>query len=867
MSDPMTNPDHRQNFFAAGLVLSTVLALGVLSLGYAQTSTNLSQDCINAGITSLTDCETFLRTMIAGTNTNTAATVPGPICGNNVCESSFNETAASCPHDCPACGDNKCETDKGETPALCPSDCKTETNSTTSAGTNTAENTNESAVTNTNVSSVTNANTSVNAIVTLPQACRDKGIANEVDCERFLASLKAAAVAPLDPQCREKGVTDPDACRAYLEWLKNHPAATQTTKEPEAVPAGPVKLPDLCVKAGVGDPTRCQQLVDKRRQQEQAALSLPAECRERGITDTDECRKLTEALAKQAEPPKLASACLAADIQDPKICADFLDKRSRTASAAKTAVPKECSDKGVFSVDECRKLYEGAAAADSAYSPPGGFKVDVPDAFLPTECQDQKLSGLACKDYLEKLYKPATAASLPPTCLDAGIKTRADCQTFVTKRTLPKECQDAGIANADDCAAFFQRQALPADCMAKGATTRQACEALLAAGKPSKSCADADDHATCIPTECAVQGITNRQACEKQMFEKYVRPAPAETAAALPEDCQRAGATDAASCAKIMEVRYFPSQCQAAGITDQEACAKFIEISNLPLLCRDNGATTRDECEKMQRRNFLAPACAKQGILDSAACEAFAAANIKGQVSCPGLSSEECGLKIRNRSLGGILEAQSRIENVRQRLAEFKDKHVEIVIVPEGKQPTAEQARIRDVMPVEPDEDRGFSLVDSESGIGFTADERVVTASPAFLMYDTDGDGMPDDVEQRHGSDPTKKDTNDDGIADGDEFKAMLAGKTKPGLVELAPIEKAVILGKAVGQPILEGALDEALKVEKAVSEALPKTTAAANVKSKAPPLKLSGKGRAGTVLTLYVYSNLPLVATVTVDA
>ena len=316
-----------------------------------------------------------------------------------------------------------------------------------------------------------------------------------------------------------------------------------------------------------------------------------------------------------------------------------------------------------------------------------------------------------------------------------------------------------------------------------------------------------------------------------------------------------------------MEVRYFPSQCQAAGITDQEACAKFIEISNLPLLCRDNGATTRDECEKMQRRNFLAPACANQGILDSAACEAFAAANIKGQVSCPGLSSEECGLKIRNRSLGGILEAQSRIENVRQRLAEFKDKHVEIVIVPEGKQPTAEQARIRDVMPVEPDEDRGFSLVDSESGIGFTADERVVTASPAFLMYDTDGDGMPDDVEQRHGSDPTKKDTNDDGIADGDEFKAMLAGKTKPGLVELAPIEKAVILGKAVGQPILEGALDEALKVEKAVSEALPKTTAAANVKSKAPPLKLSGKGRAGTVLTLYVYSNLPLVATVTVDA
>ena len=53
--------------------------------------------------------------------------------------------------------------------------------------------------------------------------------------------------------------------------------------------------------------------------------------------------------------------------------------------------------------------------------------------------------------------------------------------------------------------------------------------------------------------------------------------------------------------------------------------------------------------------------------------------------------------------------------------------------------------------------------------------------------FDSDGDGMDDDFELSHGTDPHNWDTDDDGVADGDEVKIHKTDPLDPKSVPPAP--------------------------------------------------------------------------------
>nr|MBP6914382.1 hypothetical protein [Candidatus Parcubacteria bacterium] len=129
------------------------------------------------------------------------------------------------------------------------------------------------------------------------------------------------------------------------------------------------------------------------------------------------------------------------------------------------------------------------------------------------------------------------------------------------------------------------------------------------------------------------------------------------------------------------------------------------------------------------------------------------------------------------------------------------------------------------------------------------------------IVFDTDGDGLPDDSEKRIGTDINKKDTDGDKIEDGEELRR----KTNPLIAEskeeipLSNIEKAIIQGESLEQPKYnEVKTSEDLKIE--TVENVLKEETGKNV------IRIQGKGKPDEVVTLYLYSTMPIVVTAKAD-
>ncbi|HEY5141707.1 MAG TPA: Ig-like domain-containing protein, partial [Methylococcales bacterium] len=138
-------------------------------------------------------------------------------------------------------------------------------------------------------------------------------------------------------------------------------------------------------------------------------------------------------------------------------------------------------------------------------------------------------------------------------------------------------------------------------------------------------------------------------------------------------------------------------------------------------------------------------------------------------------------------------------------------------------------------------------------------DTGLTQAAPIVVMVDSDGDGVPDDIEKRLGTKPNDKDTDGDGYKDGEElqhgYNPLGDGKKEMGL---SPVERAIILDQALEHPTTSGEEDPGLTVADAKANY--------DEDGKESGYVFSGKADANTVVTLYVYSDIPIVATVITD-
>lgn len=153
----------------------------------------------------------------------------------------------------------------------------------------------------------------------------------------------------------------------------------------------------------------------------------------------------------------------------------------------------------------------------------------------------------------------------------------------------------------------------------------------------------------------------------------------------------------------------------------------------------------------------------------------------------------------------------------------------------------------------------------------------IPTFEPAIglMVTDSDGDSLPDDVEKRLGTDPLKADTDKDGFSDGAEVKTgynpLSTGKA---VQAIAPIEMAFVNNVSLEEPRASepAKVDATFVVEKVESVATAPTPETSKPKEGAPAapesqIRLTGKAKPNTVVTIYVYSFLPVVVTTTTDA
>ncbi len=130
-----------------------------------------------------------------------------------------------------------------------------------------------------------------------------------------------------------------------------------------------------------------------------------------------------------------------------------------------------------------------------------------------------------------------------------------------------------------------------------------------------------------------------------------------------------------------------------------------------------------------------------------------------------------------------------------------------------------------------------------------------------ILVLDADADGLPDDAERRFGTQWQDPDTDGDGYSDGEEVRNGFNPLGPGRLVEpLTGVDRAIADGKPLEEPRAEESkIDADFTVASAASPI--------DDFGGGSTLRLGGTAVPNAVVTIYIYSFLPVVVTTTTDA
>ncbi|TSC75637.1 MAG: putative hemagglutinin/hemolysin-related protein [Parcubacteria group bacterium Gr01-1014_31] len=351
-----------------------------------------------------------------------------------------------------------------------------------------------------------------------------------------------------------------------------------------------------------------------------------------------------------------------------------------------------------------------------------------------------------------------------------------------------------------------------------------------------------------LPQECRAVGITNADACKRWMFE-HVRE----------QNCPSGGAAKSA-CVDQQRRESLPAECIREGIADVAACQNYLDRRTLPEVCWKAGKGTRTECERWLREQLFEPACQQVGITETIACEQYLKERLSPTLACRLSAAATCG-PVVDRQLPTIVAGEQRLEELNNAVGErlktpiTLDPEQQRVLPTAGARPTVEQ-----VVPFALIAPLPVQFVPSQGAVVVRKDESITVAGPAVVVLDADGDGLPDDVEERLGSNPAAADTDGDGFSDREEvangYSPTVAGSI-PAAV--APVERALAAQRPLQQPLFITEASDRLAVDTVRTPP--------EVPGGGSALQFQGRGTPDEVVTLFIYSSLPLVVTTRVNA
>ena len=267
-----------------------------------------------------------------------------------------------------------------------------------------------------------------------------------------------------------------------------------------------------------------------------------------------------------------------------------------------------------------------------------------------------------------------------------------------------------------------------------------------------------------------------------------------------------------------------PAECVSAGITNESDCQMYQYQKNVVSECLANNLTTREQCYQYFINKYGKP------------------------LKCQNIDADKCNVLINDVILSDLKttltqETKSVLADSSGSTATIDTQTgtMNIVSTAPGAPDTQVQVAIADSPFASSNGNVSVSLVSTDLS------KEQQTLAPVVMVLDDNKNGVPDDMDARLGIAAT---TNRDAV---DSSK-------------LSGVDKAIIDGKPLEQPKLNNsvATSAVLQIE-AVENSKPTTT----TQTGANPnnIRFKGKAKPNQVITLYVYSNMPIVLTVKADA
>ncbi len=251
---------------------------------------------------------------------------------------------------------------------------------------------------------------------------------------------------------------------------------------------------------------------------------------------------------------------------------------------------------------------------------------------------------------------------------------------------------------------------------------------------------------------------------------------------------------------------------------------------------------------------LLASECSKAGAENLDKCKELLIAKYADKIKCQNLSDEECKASLKNTYTEAVVAAEKKYERIKERASEIFGKEMSIEelenIINEGEENLGVSVPIKT-------KQTAVKILKSYSNIIIDKDKGLIQTAPIAVIIDTDGDGIPDETEIRIGTSPNKKDTDGDGYSDSEEilngYNPLGGGKNE---IALSPIERAILESQTIEHPKTSGEEQNTLTIEKIEN----------NAKNSSNGYNISGKAEPNKTITLYIYSDIPVITTVTTD-
>jgi hypothetical protein len=305
----------------------------------------------------------------------------------------------------------------------------------------------------------------------------------------------------------------------------------------------------------------------------------------------------------------------------------------------------------------------------------------------------------------------------------------------------------------------------------------------------------------------------------------------------------------------------YPTDCIGGSILEESCVSTEEKISDE---CIKIGWNNKKDCDLYTYREKIVSDCKINNIITKDGCREYMLNKYGKPSGCNDASTGVCDNLINNVILSDFkteitAEVKQQLNDVSGMPAVINTQNRTITVQVE---PTSlgEVAQSKEVKVEE------MPLASSGSGdvsvslLSTNSSSSGANSSPVAIAFDSDGDGLPDDMEKRLGTDPYKKDTDGDGINDNDELKNgtnPLDPLVTTTTIVLAGVDKAIVEGKTIEQPKLATLAASASLTVSSVE------TVKVDEKSN---LKFQGKAKPNQVITLFIYSVMPIVVTVQAD-